>query len=136
MLLQYSKKGGGKTHETTDLLIQSQFLKKIMEITLGTAERHLKNNAIISHNHGLTKRNSYLIKVIHLTDEENEVDVEFWILVRLWNCPSQHRSGQVVQLWDEQDMVHCVKNWLNDRAQSIAVNGWYSNTKEMKVSHF
>ena len=64
---------------------------KIMEIILGTIERHLKNNAVIRHSqHGFTKGKSCLTelisfydKVTHLVDEGKVVDVVFLDFSRL-----------------------------------------------------
>ncbi|KAK4822917.1 LOW QUALITY PROTEIN: hypothetical protein QYF61_023417, partial [Mycteria americana] len=74
---------------------------KIMEIILGTVERHLKNNAIIRHNqHGFTKGNKAFDTVFHSI-----------LLDKLSNCGT---SGFTVR-W--------VKNRLKGRAQRVVVNG-------------
>lgn len=50
---------------------------------------------------------SFYNNVICLACEDKVADVVSWIFVRLWGLSLLHPSGQVVQLWHEQDAKGC-----------------------------
>lgn len=90
--------------------------EKIMEIILGTAERHLKTNAVIRHcQRGFTKGRSCLInltsfqeKVTCLVGEGNVVDVVFLVFSEGFDAVLH--SVVLDKLWDDEVQgVLCVQ---------------------------
>ncbi|GAB0207248.1 mitochondrial enolase superfamily member 1 [Grus japonensis] len=111
---------------------------QIMEIILGTVERHLKNNAIIRHSqHGFTKGKSCLTnlisfydKVTCLVDEGKVVDVVFLNFSKAFDTvPHSILLDKLSNCGTSGFTVHWVKNWLNGRAQRVVVNGATSGSR-------
>jgi len=85
-LFQFSRRARKKTLVITDLSFSLQYLLKNMEKTIvEVTEKHLKDNAVISHSQRrFTKRKSCLMNLIsfydeftHVVDQGETVDVIF-----------------------------------------------------------
>jgi len=105
---------------------------KIMEITLVTTERHLKDNTIIKPSqHRFTKEKSCLSdlisfhdKITCLVDKGKAADIFFWILLRLLILsPHSILLHKLSNCEMSKYTLHWMMNWLHGRPQRLVVNG-------------